>query len=93
MNDDDTRRLLALVEGIEARQQRQLELQGEALALQREQVAIVQRQVERAEALQGRAEVLQQRSAQIIGAARKAMIVVLPILVLLIAYVSWLLFR
>ena len=64
-----------------------------ALAVQREQFAMVQRQAEHAEALQGRAEVLQQRSAQIIGTARKALAIVLPLLVVLIADVGWLLFR
>lgn len=86
-------RLHDLLEQIRDNQQLQIERQQEALALQREQFALFQKQVERTERIQDRAEQLQEKSAQIVGTARKSMSVVLPVLVLLIAYVSWLLFR
>ena len=67
-------------------QRLQLARQEEALALQRERLAILQRQAERAERLQD-------RSAQMITGARRAPAIVLPTVVVLIGYLSWLLFR
>jgi len=90
MSDDQVVRLLTEIRDA---QQRQLARQEEALRLQREQFAIFQRQAERAEQLQNRAEKIQDKSAQVIGTARRALFLVLPIVVLLIVYVSWLLFR
>lgn len=90
MSEQD--RMLEVLEQIRDNQRLQLERQQEALSLQREQFALFQKQVERTERIQDRAEQLQERSAQVVGAARKSMIVVLPVLVALIAYVSWLLF-
>ena len=82
-----------LLREIRDAQRAQLAAQEEALRLQREQMALVQRQAERAERINDRAEQIQSGSAQLIGVARKALFTVLPILVLLIAYVTWLLFR
>ena len=90
MSDDQVVRLLTEIRDA---QQLQLARQEEALRLQREQFAIFQRQAERAEQLQNRAEKIQDKSAQVIGTARRALFLVLPIVVLLIVYVSWLLFR
>jgi uncharacterized membrane protein (DUF106 family) len=90
MNDD---RIAQLLSDIRDGQKLQLARQEEALALQREQFAMVQKQVARTEQLQDRAERIQDRSAQLVGMARKSMIVVLPIIAALIAYLSWLLFR
>jgi len=85
--------VIALLEEIRDNQRLQLERQAEAYALQREQFALVQKQYERAERLQERAEILQTKSGQMVAGARKALAVILPIIVLLIAYLSWLLFR
>ncbi len=90
MSDDQVVRLLT---EIRDSQKAQLARQEEAVNLQREQFAIVQKQAERAERLQDRAEQIQEKSAQVVGVARKALFVVLPIIVLLVGYVSWLLFR
>ena len=90
MSDDQTIRLLTEIRDA---QQRQLARQEEALKLQREQFAIFQRQAERAERLQDRAEKIQDKSAQVIGTARKSLFVILPIVALLIGYVSWLMLR
>jgi hypothetical protein len=74
-------------------QRAQLAKQEEALRVQREQHSLVQRQVERNERIQDRAEQLQSGSAQMIGVARKTLYTLLPILVVLLAYVTWLMFR
>ena len=92
MSDDDFRRAIELLEEIRANQGRQLGQQAEGLALQREQFELVKRQAERAERIQERAERIQERSAQLVGGARKAIVVILAIVALLIGYLSWLLF-
>ena len=86
MNDENVRLLLAALKEISDNQQLQL-------ALQREQFTLVQRQAERHEMIQGRAENIQAKSAQIMAVARRTLFVILPIVTLLILYVSWLLFR
>lgn len=70
-----------------------MERQAEALALQREQFALVQKQTERAERLQDRAEELQVKGAQLVTGARKSMVVIVPLIVALLVYLSWLIFR
>jgi hypothetical protein len=86
MNDENSRLLLAALKEISDNQQLQL-------ALQREQFALVQRQAERHEVIHDRAENIQAKSAQIMAVARRTLFVILPIVTLLILYVSWLLFR
>jgi hypothetical protein len=93
MNDEDIRRLTRLLEDIRDNQKLQLERHGDALALQREQLSLVQRQAERYDRIQDRAEYIQDRSAQLVAGARKALSVVLPIIIVLIGYLSWLIFR
>ncbi len=93
MNDQDSQRLLRLLEEIRDNQRTQLERQAESLVLQRERFALIQKQAERAERLQDRAEELQVKGAQLVTGARKGMVVVLPIIVLLLAYLSWLILR
>jgi hypothetical protein len=93
MNDDDMKRLISVLEEIRDDQRVQLERQTEALALQREYFAIAKGRGERAERIQARAEALQETSARLVASSRKVMAVVLPIVFVLIAYVSWLLFR
>lgn len=90
---DDVGEVAKLLREIRDTQRAQLAQQEEALRLQREQYSLVQRQVERNERIQDRAEQLQSGSAQMIGVARKTLYSVLPILVVLIAYVTWLIFR
>jgi hypothetical protein len=57
------------------------------------QFALVRQQTERAERIQDRAEQIQIKSAQLVAGARKAVVILLPIVIGLIIYVSWLLFR
>jgi len=93
MSEIDTQRLASLLEEIRDNQRLQLEHQTEALALQREQFALVQKQQERAERIQDRAEEIQAKSAQLVAGSRKVFAVVIPIIIALIVYLSWLLFR
>ncbi len=89
----DSQEELALLKEIRDNQKLQLERQAEALAIQKEQFEIFRKQMEQTQRIQDRAEQLQDKSAQIIGSARKVFIFVLPVLIGLIIYVSWLLFR
>ncbi len=91
MNDNE--QILQTLQAIERNQQTQLELQQQALRVQAEQFEMARKQFDRAEKLQDRAEKIQNSGAAIMGMARKALIVVLPIIIFLIAYLSWLIFR
>jgi len=93
MNDNDGRRLIDILEDIRNNQKLQVERQLESLTIQRQQFEAFSRQMERTERLQDKAEKLQDRSAQLVSGARKVLAVVLPILIALLAYVSWLIFR
>jgi hypothetical protein len=93
MDDSDVTKCLRLLEQIRDGQSLQLERQAEALTLQREQLAVVQRQIERTERIQDRAERLQAVSVRLVRAARIATAVLLPLILVLILYVSWLLFH
>lgn len=89
MNDDDAVRLLA---EIRDNQKLQIERQLEAMAMQREQFELFKRQVERNERLQDRAEQLQGTGAALVAGARKVMLLVVPVALLLLAYLTWLMF-
>lgn len=93
MDDRAVEQCLRLLEEIRDVQRLQLERQQEALALQREQLTVVQRQVERAERIQDRAERIQATSARLVGSARTATAILLPVILALVLYVSWLLFH
>jgi len=86
MNPDETARTLALLEQIR-------DNQAAALAMQKEQFELFRRQVERTERIQDRAEELQARGAGIMNTARRSLAFVLPVVILLIAYLTWLIFR
>lgn len=92
MSDIDIQRLAAVLEEIRDNQRLQLEHQAEALSLQREQFAFIQKQNERTERLQVRAEAIQEKSAELVAGSRKVFTVMIPIVIALIIYVSWLLF-
>jgi len=89
MSENETRRVVLLLEELREGQKLQLDRQKEALDLQREQVTLVQKQFERTQRIQDRAENIQEKSAQIVGIARKTLLVILPIVIALIVYVSW----
>jgi uncharacterized membrane protein (DUF106 family) len=93
MDQDDAARIAALLEQIRDNQALQLARQHEALDFQKTQLEIVKRQAERAERIQDRAEELQAKSAGMVKTARRSLAFLLPLVILLIAYVSWLIFR
>ncbi len=93
MNDQDSQLLATLLKEIRDNQKLQLDRQAEALTIQREQFALVQKQAERHERIQDRAENIQEKSAQMVAVARKTLFFLLPVITLLIVYVSWLIFR
>ncbi|HUQ26290.1 MAG TPA: hypothetical protein VM140_11525 [Burkholderiales bacterium] len=79
MSDSDIQRVVRLLEEIRDHQKAQLD----AFLVQSE----------RAARLQDRAEELQARSAQLVGRSRRVLMMLLPVIIVLIAYVSWLIFR
>ncbi len=86
MEADDRTRLIELLGQIR-------DNQAAALAMQKEQFELVRRQVERTERIQDRAEELQARGMGIMKTARRSLAFVLPIVIVLILYLSWLIFR
>jgi hypothetical protein len=88
--DNELRRVL---EEIRDDQRTILARNEELLNLTRDQFEVVKRHYDRAEKLQDRAEQLQARGEGLVGGARKAFYVIVPILIALVIYVSWLLFR
>jgi hypothetical protein len=93
MNADESVKLIALLEEIRAGQKLQIERQAEALELQRQQFSVFQEQAARAEKIQQKAELLQDKGASLVGRARKALVFILLVVVVLIGYVSWILLR
>ncbi len=79
-------RIERLLEEIRDGQRRALEAQAESLALARTQH-------ERAARLQDRAEAIQERGARIVASSRRLVPFVLGLVLVLIAYVTWLLWR
>jgi uncharacterized membrane protein (DUF106 family) len=92
-NTADAEKLLAALEELREGQKQQLAMQAEALELQRTNVALVEQQFERAKKMQDRAEKMQDSGAQLVATARKSMIVILPIILGLLLFVAWLIFR
>jgi uncharacterized membrane protein (DUF106 family) len=79
MERNDSARIVELLEQIRDNQAAQLELS--------------RRLAERTERIQDRAEDLQERGMGIMKTARRSLAIVLPVVILLIIYLSWLLFR
>ena len=93
MHDDDAKRIAAAIEELRDGQKLQIERQLEALELQRQQFAILQNQAARAERIQAKAELLQDRGAKLVQGSRTFVMVLVPVVVALIVYVSWLIFK
>jgi uncharacterized membrane protein (DUF106 family) len=87
-----TERMVRILEQMLDNQKVQLARQAEALELQRETFTLIRKQADRTERIQDRAEHIQAKSAQLVGAGRKVMAVVLPLVLVLVVYLSWLLF-
>ena len=79
MNDQDAQRIIHILEEIRDNQKLQF--------------SIAQKQNDRTERIQDRAEQIQANSAQLVSGSRKAMMVILPVILVLIVYVSWLFFH
>lgn len=79
-------RIARLLEEIRDGQKAQLQRQADTLALQKEQF-------ERTHKLQERAEAIQDRSARLVGRVQRFVPFAMAVVVILIGYVSWLLFR
>jgi uncharacterized membrane protein (DUF106 family) len=92
MSEEEGALTRTLLEEIRDNQKLQIQRQDEALELQRRQIALVERQFERSEKLQERAERLQEKSGQLMERGRKVFMIVIPVLFVLLVYVSWLLF-
>ena len=90
MTEQQIAMLIELLQDIRENQRLQVERQLEGLSLQKEQFEIVKIQFERAEKISAKAELIQEKGAQLIAASRKSLKVILPIVFILIAYVSWL---
>jgi uncharacterized membrane protein (DUF106 family) len=90
--DVESEKLLRVLEEIRDNQRAQIASQHEALALQREQFELVRRQAERTERIQERSERIQDRSSQIVTSARRLFFIVVPALIALVLYVSWMMF-
>ncbi|RKZ34304.1 MAG: hypothetical protein DRQ37_07840 [Gammaproteobacteria bacterium] len=58
-----------------------------------EQYEMVKAQFARAEKLQDRAEAIQETSAKIMGVVRKSMFIILPIIFVLVIYLTWIILR
>jgi len=91
MNSDQE--ILETLRDIRSNQERQLEGLNESLNMQREQFEMARTQFERAERLNDRAEKIQETSANMVATARKAMVIILPVIFFLVVYLSWLIFR
>ncbi len=93
MDTKEPDKVVTLLEEIRAGQKQQLAHQLEALELQRQQFTLYQEQAARAERIQEKAELLQDRGATLVGGARKAVFVVVAVIVVLVLYLSWLVLR
>jgi len=89
----ESEEVLALLRNIQENQLQSLAMQRDSLELQRKAVEATLNQFSRAEALQVKAEQIQARSAEIMASGRRMMKIVLPVIIFLIIYLSWLLFR
>jgi uncharacterized membrane protein (DUF106 family) len=85
--------LLEILKEIKQNQRVQLEGQKEALSLQREQYEMARRQFDRAEKIQDRAEEIQNSGASMMRTARRVLAIILPVVIGLVIYLSWLIFR
>ena len=89
----ESEEVLALLRNIQGNQLQSLAMQRESLELQRKAVEATLSQFSRAEAIQAKAEQIQARSAEIMASGWRTMKVLLPVIIVLIIYLSWLLFH
>lgn len=92
-DQEQIEKITRLLEELRDNQRTQLERYTEVLAIQKKQLELFQQQHDKTMALQTRAESLQERSAQMVNVARRMFPFMIGILIILIAYVTWLLVR
>lgn len=92
MEEKQLNHLVSVLEEIREGQRLQLKQYGEVMALQREQLEMYRRQHEQAERINAKAEQLQNKSAQIVSGVGKLLLIVIPFALLLLLYLSWLIF-
>lgn len=90
---DQLERIARLLEEVRDNQRAQIERQLESLSIQKAQHQTFLNHQEKTAQLQQRAEAIQERSARLVGGIQRIVPIVVIIVFLLIAYVSWLLFR
>jgi|GEM_PF-1867829 len=88
----DSKEQLLVLEEIRELMKTQIETQTRLLEVQQEHVELYRNQLDRVERINSKAEAIQDKSAQLMGAARKGVTVALLIIIILVAYLSWLLF-
>ncbi|MFT5609822.1 MAG: hypothetical protein ACI9LU_000314 [Polaribacter sp.] len=93
MNEEIYIKTLEVFQEIRDGQNQQLLKQQEALDLQAANYELVKNQFERANALQDRAETIQESAADLVANAKKSLLLVLPLIVVLLSVVAWLIFR
>ncbi len=87
--NDEIRRLL---EDIRDGQKKLLEQGNRLVEIAGSELEVLKRHYDRAEKIQDRAEQLQARGEGLVGGAKKVFYVIVPVLIALLLYVSWLLF-
>ena len=85
-NSETADKVVQILEEIRDNQNIQLERQAESMKIQSEQFSMARVQMEKAEKLQGRAEALQEKAGGVLK-------IILPIVVVLIVFLSWLIFQ
>jgi small-conductance mechanosensitive channel len=93
MESEQYQELIGILRDIQKNQREQIERQTEALKIQAEQYDLVRQQTARNLEIQDRAERLQEKGNALMERGRKLFLVIVPIIFLLIVYLSWLLFR
>ena len=86
-------KMISLLEEIRDNQKQQLAQQTESLEMQKEQFGMVKAQYERASGLQARAERLQEKGSALVEKSRKIFVVIVPLLLVLLGYLTWLMIR
>ena len=92
MEEKQLDQLVKILEEIREGQRLQLDRYEEVMALQREHLDLYKLQYERAERINAKAEEIQNKSAQIVGGVGKLLLIVIPFGLLLLLYLSWLIF-
>ncbi len=89
----DFEQIRTLLEEIRNNQRTQLKHQAESLSIRKDQFRVFSEQQAKAQKIQDRAEAIQEKSAQILSFTRRFFPFMIAAIVVLLAYVTWLLWR